>query len=138
AVTHYNASMRRITVVAAGLLAACAPDSAPPRARDPLPRPARRSAPIVRKVPLAISAHGHSGLAHDGPTLWSVVERDSALAIVHESIPSRLVPIPGLPPGYGLESIATLGPGRFALGSESSAEVWASEAGQRAAVIFIA
>jgi hypothetical protein len=52
-------------------------------------------------------------------TLWAVPELHRALAAISLGGPTRLVPMAGVPPDLDAESIAALGGGRFAVGTES-------------------
>lgn len=85
---------------------------------------------------LPVAVNGLSGLARVGDTLWSVAERASKLVAIRNDSAST-VPIEGLEAGYDLESVAGIEEGRLALGTETSAELWASQQGQRFAKVFI-
>jgi len=80
---------------------------------------------------LEVPVRGLSGLARDGEWLWAVAERGQSLVRVHDDgTQPSLFPITNAPAGHDLESIARTGPGRFAIGTETSAEAWASQEGQ--------
>lgn len=106
----------RAALLAAAAVAAAAACGKPP-ALD-----AARAAELFTEVPVD-TAPGLSGLALDeAGALWTVAERasrayritlDAALRPTVEAFP-----VEGLPEGNDLESVAVLGGGRFALGTE--------------------
>jgi hypothetical protein len=107
-----------VVAAAAVVVAACAPRRAAVAEAQTAYRVEGRSS-----VELG-AFKGISGLTGDADGLWAVPERDRALLPValdgpHPGLRAAAVPLAGVPAEMDTESIAALGGGRFALGTET-------------------
>lgn len=106
-----SSPLKTLLALALLLSTGCRPAAAPPRAR------------AVERIPLDLEGVGGlSGLAFDpAGGLWAVPERDRRLVRI-EGRRTRTIPLEGVPEGTDTESLAWLGPGRIALGTETQEE----------------
>jgi hypothetical protein len=88
---------------------------------EPVTRSAAEEPASVVRIDLKLDdVNGLSGLATDGAgAVWTVPERQSLLLRLSSTGIDRRVPVDGVPDGLDLESIAWLGEGRIAFGTEA-------------------
>jgi hypothetical protein len=84
---------------------------------------------------LDVAVAGISGMARDeAGVIWLAPERDRVLVALEPSGALRTVPLEGVPDGLDVESLAYLGDGTFALGTESNVAPSGSETGAHATI----
>ncbi|MBZ0117586.1 MAG: hypothetical protein K8H88_11350 [Sandaracinaceae bacterium] len=88
------------------------------------PAPSASSGPPLERVDLHLSSpNGLSGLAADEQgRLWAIAERERVLLRIVDGRVEARVPIDGVPEGLDTESLAYVGDGVFAAGTESMDE----------------
>jgi hypothetical protein len=119
--------MNRTLFVAAALVAggACGKSRAPAPGHGTMDRAA--AAKLFELVELEGAPPGESDLTvDDHGTLWAIPERDRFVVAVQLDGTTKTYPLDGVPAANDTESIAWLGPNRFAIGLEGANEPTAS------------